>query len=56
MKNRPKSKNSRKIGKDLDTEDTICPVCKNKVEFYWEPSFNGIRGRCAKCNTNWPAS
>jgi len=45
-----------KRGKASNIDDSICPVCNSKIEFYWEPAFKGVRGRCVKCNTNWPES
>lgn len=36
--------------------DLECPNCKNSVEFYWDPKYNGLRGKCTTCLTNWPES
>lgn len=40
---------------DETTHDT-CPVCNMEVELYWEPRYNGFRGSCSKCGTNWAES
>ena len=40
----------------VDNDDTVCPNCNNKIEFYSDQSYKGIRGRCRICKTNWPAS
>ena len=40
----------------VDDDGIVCPICNNKIEFYWDPSYKGIRGRCIICRTNWAAS
>ena len=39
-----------------ETAHGICPVCNTEVELYWEPRYNGVRGSCSKCGTNWAES
>jgi hypothetical protein len=55
----------RQLSEDMaDTSDeesqhderVSCPVCNTIIEFYWESKYNGIRGRCNKCKTNWAES
>ena len=44
-------------GDDEDeTAHDTCPVCNTKVELYWDPRYNGVRGSCSKCGTNWAES
>ncbi|MGI0010406.1 MAG: hypothetical protein ACREAE_03295 [Nitrosopumilaceae archaeon] len=33
-----------------------CPACNTEVELYWDPEYNGVRGTCIKCGTNWAES
>ncbi len=37
-------------------QKTLCPICENEVKPYWEPRYNGYRGTCSICNTNWAES
>ena len=29
-----------------------CPTCNTMIEFYVEPLYKGLRGRCVTCGTN----
>jgi len=33
-----------------------CPICHRENKPYWEPRYNGIRGTCDFCGTNWAES
>ncbi|MBI3841759.1 MAG: hypothetical protein HY295_01215 [Thaumarchaeota archaeon] len=33
-----------------------CANCKSEVELYWDSTYNGYRGRCSHCGTNWAES
>ena len=38
-------------------EIDICPQCENFLEKpYWESRYNGIQGRCKKCEITWNLS
>ncbi|MDH3360955.1 MAG: hypothetical protein OEL56_02110 [Nitrosopumilus sp.] len=36
--------------------DSICSFCGNKVQRYWDLRYNGMRGKCDYCDSNWPES
>jgi len=48
-----KEKNSKKN----DDEHRIeCPECPSEADIYWDPRYNGKRGSCSGCGTNWAES
>lgn len=40
----------------FDDEIERCPICNSVIEFYLEPLYRGMRGRCVTCGSNWPES
>ena len=45
-----------KTKKYAEHKKYTCQVCNTEVELYWESQYNGIRGMCPKCGTNWAES
>lgn len=46
---------------DLDKQfyenKPLCLACASEnIVIYWEPKYNGFRGTCKDCNTNWAES
>jgi hypothetical protein len=38
-------------------ELSFCPYCTHRLERpYWEPRYNGVRGRCKSCAVIWNLS
>jgi hypothetical protein len=38
-------------------ELSFCPYCTHLLERpYWEPRYNGVRGRCKSCAVIWNLS
>ncbi len=37
-------------------ELTICIICGEEVEAYWEARYRGMRASCKKCKINWAES
>ena len=33
-----------------------CANCRSGVELYWDTNYNGYRGKCTHCGTNWAES
>ena len=47
----------RRSEKDEESEIDICPYCDQQLERpYWEPQYNGIRGKCSTCEVVWNLS
>jgi transposase-like protein len=45
------------VHKNINDHQMVeCPICKNDVQPYWEPRYNGIRATCNVCGTNWQES
>lgn len=47
------------LGIDMPDQDKEiqCIFCSsNDCELYFEKKYNGIRGKCNSCNSNWPES
>lgn len=48
---------SEKQKKDKEYEMDICPYCDQQLErSYWEPRYNGFRGKCNTCEVTWNLS
>jgi len=48
---------TRRSEKDETSEIDICPYCDQQLErSYWEPRYNGIRGKCRTCEVIWNLS
>lgn len=39
-----------------DHQKIECPICNSEIQPYWEPRYNGLRGKCGVCGTNWQES
>lgn len=38
-------------------EKSVCIYCGSEnIIIYWEPKYNGFRGTCNECDTNWAES
>jgi hypothetical protein len=37
-------------------ELTICIICGEEVESYWDHRYRGIRASCVQCEINWAES
>ncbi|MFB5631674.1 MAG: hypothetical protein ACE5RN_08830 [Nitrosopumilaceae archaeon] len=37
-------------------ELTICIICGEEVEAYWDSRYRGVRASCNKCEINWAES
>lgn len=37
-------------------ELTICIICGEEVESYWDHRYKGIRASCIHCEINWAES
>ena len=47
----------RRKSKDRNSEIDVCPYCDQHLERpYWEPKYNGIRGKCNTCEVVWNLS
>ena len=33
-----------------------CSFCGNIIQRYWDSRYNGVRGKCDFCDSNWPES
>ena len=49
------------VKKDYDIlldnfELTICIICGEEVESYWDHRYRGIRASCVQCEINWAES
>ena len=39
------------------SEIDICPYCDQRLDRpYWDPQYNGIRGKCLSCEVIWNLS
>ena len=58
MKRRQPSEDIASISEEDSKDDEIksCPICNGNIEIYWEPRYNGMRGRCKRCGINWAES
>jgi len=39
-----------------ERKNVPCPECPDNIEVYWDPKYNGFRGTCKECGTNWAES
>ncbi|MFQ5969101.1 MAG: hypothetical protein ACE5J2_01210 [Nitrososphaerales archaeon] len=46
-------KMASKIG---GSSTSVCTNCKSSIMIRWEPTYNGYRGYCPRCNSDWPES
>ena len=37
-------------------ELTICIICGQEVDSYWDNRYKGVRASCTKCEINWAES
>jgi len=45
------------VHKNINDHNKVeCPICHREIKAYWEPRYNGIRGTCDFCGTNWAES
>jgi hypothetical protein len=38
----------------MRSDTIICEYCKNEVLIYFSSKYNGKRGKCKSCNTDFP--
>jgi len=45
------------LDKEVYGEKPVCIACASEnITIYWESRYNGFRGTCNDCNTNWAES
>ena len=45
------------LDKNMYEEKYVCIVCASEnISIYWESRYNGFRGTCNDCDTNWAES
>ena len=47
---------TKKSLKNNDEHKTECPECPTEANIYWDKRYNGKRGTCPVCGTNWAES
>lgn len=47
---------NKKSLKNDDEHKASCPECPTEADIYWDPRYNGKRGTCSVCGTNWAES
>lgn len=49
-------KKKKTIQTNSDEHKVECPDCPTEASVYWDIRYNGYRGTCEVCETNWPES
>ena len=49
-------KKKKTIQTNTDEHQVECPDCPTEASVYWDIRYNGYRGTCEVCETNWPES
>ena len=56
-----KESSAKNVETDYDSildnfELTICIICGQEVDSYWDSSYKGVRASCTRCEINWAES